>query len=110
MKNKIKVKYITNEFTYKNWNSKNSQVITKKVAPIVQDEVVVIEDAYYTKIKNSKYSVCYNKKTKKAEVSQFLSALQSKSPIAKSRFIKEVTLEDYQVEELKEKFLMVETL
>ena len=111
MKSKIKIKYIENsEYSYKNWNSKNSKVVVKHTAPIVLSESEITEDGQYIRIKNNKYSLVYNKTTCKAEVSQFLSALQSRSPVQKTRFIKEVKLDEYQVLELMEKFQMVETL
>lgn len=111
MKSKIKIKYIEgSEYSYSNWNSKNSKVVVKHTTPITISKSEIAEDSQYIRIKNNKYSLIYNKTTCKAEVSQYLSALQSRSPVQKTRFIKEVELDEAQMLELMEKFEMVETL
>lgn len=110
MKSKIKIKYIEDsQYSYSNWNSKNSKVVVKQSAPI-SDTVSIAETDLDIRIKNNKYSMIYNKKTHKAEISQYLSAMHSRSPVQKTRFVKEIELDEAQVIELMDKFQLVETL
>lgn len=103
MKAKVTVKYLENGYYYKRANSKNSEVVTKKVAPIT-DAVLVTEHGNYVTLKNSKYSVTYNKLSGKTEVNRFIASNLSKQSVAKSFPVKELSLSNETFEVLRSNF------
>lgn len=103
MKTKVKVKYLESGYYYKRANSKCSEVVTKKVAPIV-DTVSVTENTNYVTLKNSKYSVTYNKLSGKTEVNRYISSNLSRQSVVKSFPVKELQLSSELFEVLRSNF------